>query len=58
MDGVGPGQDGDTDGDAERRTQHERPQLSEVERAAQLPDRITLHDQAERDDQGCRLQGG
>jgi hypothetical protein len=52
-----PGQDADADGDAERRACHKRPELFPVQRAAQFPDRIALHDQAERDDQRRGLQG-
>ena len=54
---VRPGQDADADGNAERSAQHERPELSPVQRAAQLPDRIALHDQPECDDQRGGLQG-
>src|SRR4030088_2048107 len=53
---VRPGQDADADGYAERRACYKRPELFPVQRAAQLPDRIALNDQAERDDQRGRLQ--
>jgi hypothetical protein len=56
MDRVCPGQDADADGDAERGAGHERPELSPVQRAAQLPHRVALHDQPECNDQRSRLQ--
>src|SRR4029453_7969625 len=56
--GVRPGQDADADGNAECGAGHERPEPSPVQRAAQLPDRIALHEQPECDDQRRRLQRG
>jgi hypothetical protein len=55
---VRPGQDADADGDADRGTEHERPEFFPVQRTAQLPDRIALYDQPERNDQRGGLQRG
>src|SRR5205085_5123154 len=57
MRGIGPGEDSYACRHPERRTKHKRPEFSPVQRAAQFPDRVALHDQAERYDQGRRLNG-
>jgi hypothetical protein len=53
---IRPGQDAHADGHAECSTQHEGQKFFPVQRAAQLPDRVALHDLAEGDDQRRRLQ--
>jgi hypothetical protein len=55
--GTGPGQAPDAGRHAGRGAGNKRPQPAPVQRLAKLPDRVALHDQAERDDQRCCLQG-
>src|SRR5262249_31100249 len=56
MRGIRPFENAHTKRHAQRRAQQERPQPLPMERRAQFPDRISLNDQAKRDDQGRGLQ--
>ncbi len=49
--GVRPAENGNADRHADHSASQERPELAPLQRVLQLPDRVTLHDQAERNDQ-------